>query len=608
MKRLVKIIPRLAVADLRHEWILTLCLVLAVAAVVSPLLILMGLKHGTISTLKNRLVDDPVYREIRPAETQEYNSAWFDKLAKDPRVGFLLPTILPASSIIQVIDPETGNPILFDLIPTAENDPLLVENNIPVVAKNSCVLSYSAAKKLGAETGEDIQLRASRSRSGKTEYGTETFRVAGVLPLAATTLPRVYAPLQFVLDVERYKEGMAIGNRNWSGKVPEPYASYNGVLVLKEGEIPALVRNALLIESGLADIREVDGNEVNQLIGLILPENWKAWRLSIPRGHITHPSYKAVKQKLRGHNALVIPFVAPLSVAIDGEPLTVVGQSVSKRYAEKLGLESSPWGGLKRNPRSKDLLEIMLPKQLDKPTGSKVEIGFTGKKHMTFPAIVVAHHDQVRGVLPVELTAMLETAGNRVVDFDHQQGSLRMSQAGFRGFRLYAKTIDDVPSLAEYLQNQDVAVVAEIDAIKRIQILDAGLTRLFWLIAVLGVAGGIAVLAASLYASVERKGKDLAMLRLSGLSRLDLFAMPVYEGQLIAIGGVVLASISYLLMASVINLVFAQELGSGEKICTLPPQYFLAGFGVTMAVAMFSSFTAAWKATRIDPADAIRAE
>jgi putative ABC transport system permease protein len=55
-------IPFLATAHLLHEWVLTLCLVLALAAVLAPLLVLFGLKHGTIHTLRERLVEDPVFR------------------------------------------------------------------------------------------------------------------------------------------------------------------------------------------------------------------------------------------------------------------------------------------------------------------------------------------------------------------------------------------------------------------------------------------------------------------------------------------------------------------------------------------------------------------
>ena len=82
----------LALADLAHEWVLTLCMVLALAAVIAPLLLLMGLKHGTISTLRDRLVQVPRFREIKPAQTREYPRDWFVTMSRRPEVAFLLPT------------------------------------------------------------------------------------------------------------------------------------------------------------------------------------------------------------------------------------------------------------------------------------------------------------------------------------------------------------------------------------------------------------------------------------------------------------------------------------------------------------------------------------
>ena len=37
---------RLAIADFRHEWVLNTCMILALGAVIAPLLLLMGLKYG----------------------------------------------------------------------------------------------------------------------------------------------------------------------------------------------------------------------------------------------------------------------------------------------------------------------------------------------------------------------------------------------------------------------------------------------------------------------------------------------------------------------------------------------------------------------------------
>src|SRR5262245_45526903 len=74
------IVLRLSSADLRHEWILTACLIMAVAAVLSPLLLLFGLKYGTIETLRIRLVQDPRNREIRPLVSKSFAKAWIDDL------------------------------------------------------------------------------------------------------------------------------------------------------------------------------------------------------------------------------------------------------------------------------------------------------------------------------------------------------------------------------------------------------------------------------------------------------------------------------------------------------------------------------------------------
>lgn len=68
-KRTYGTVRFLALADLRHEWLLNLCMVLALAAVLTPLLLLLGLKNGVVETMRERLVQDPIYRELKPQET-----------------------------------------------------------------------------------------------------------------------------------------------------------------------------------------------------------------------------------------------------------------------------------------------------------------------------------------------------------------------------------------------------------------------------------------------------------------------------------------------------------------------------------------------------------
>ena len=191
---------------MRHEWILTVCMVLAMGAVIAPLMLLMGLKHGTIATLRHKLVQDPVYREIRPAKTREYPSQWFQEFAARPEVGFLTPNILAASSIISVINPSTGRTTIYDLTPTAPGDPLILENGGRIPEGDQCVVTAAAADELGVAAGDTLKVRATRSHRATRQFGAAELEVAAVLHPRAGGLPRIYAPLPFVLDVESYRK------------------------------------------------------------------------------------------------------------------------------------------------------------------------------------------------------------------------------------------------------------------------------------------------------------------------------------------------------------------------------------------------------------------
>ena len=203
---------------------------------------------------------------------------------------------------------------------------------------------------------------------------------------------------------------------------------------------------------------------------------------------------------------------------------------------------------------------------------------------------------------------MLRHARDRRVVYDPARGELVLEPAGYRGFRLYTHDIDAVPGLVEKLRADGVEVVAEVDDIRRIQVLDRGLTRLFWLIALLGVAGAVAVLVASLYAAVERERKDLGVLRLIGLARTDVFWFPLFQGALIALLGMLLGWLGYTVLADVINRVFGDELATVHAICRLPLEYPWLALLASVALALLSALVAAWKATLIEPAEAIREE
>ncbi|MFO7717112.1 MAG: FtsX-like permease family protein [Desulfohalobium sp.] len=600
----LRVVPGLAVSNLVHEWILSLCLVIAVAAVVAPLVVLLGLKYGTIQTLRDRLVEDPVYREVRPAQIHDFDAKWLEKVESWPEVQFLVPSVLPLSSIVHVSPPDTARLEMFDLFSTAPGDPLLEENGVPPPQSGQCVLTAEAARTLGLQAGDVLDANITRNRAGQRETATSQLLVSGVLPLRAGALPRIYCPLDFVLDVEAYKQGYAIPQRGWAGARPEPFLSFDGAVLLLARELNPIARSGLIINTGLAQIKRLHPREVRELVGISGPTNWSAYHISSPGIAVTLSSLKALNQKLRGRKHILLPYVQDLPLHdAAGQRLRPLGLSLSQTEASLLGLPVLPWGRFtgRAGPGSR-LLQALVAK----PSLDERHVSFQGNLEMEFDLAAVGQSTLEQMVVPVELLGVLRTGTHRDVAFDARSQEFVLVQGGFRGFRLYTKRIDTVPEVAQRLQDQGIEVIAQVESIRRIQILDAGLGRLYGLLAGLGICGGAAVLLSSLYAAVERLRRDLGILRLVGLGRRHVFFLPLIQGQLLAVSGLALGFGAYFVLARVINQTFAVELAAGEKFCTLPLVYGVGILVLTLVLALVSSLAAAWRATRIDPAEVLR--
>ncbi|MFO7877744.1 MAG: FtsX-like permease family protein [Desulfovermiculus sp.] len=600
----LRVVPGLAVSNLVHEWILSLCLVIAVAAVVAPLVVLLGLKYGTIETLRDRLVKDPVYREVRPAQIHDFEAKWLEEVGSWPEVQFLVPSVLPLSSIVHAKRPGTNRLEMLDLFSTAAGDPLLLENGVIPPQPGECVLTAEAARILALQAGDFLQAKVTRNRAGQRETAGSRLLISGVLPLRAGALPRIYCRLDFVLDVEAYKQGYAVPKRGWAGDRPEPFLSFDGAVLFISQELDPIARSGLIINTGLARIKRLDPGEVQETVGITGPKTWSAYQVISPGTVVTLSSLQALGRKLRGREHILLPYVKDLTLNQDtGRKLRPIGLSLSDTEASLLGLPSLPWGSFtgQAGPGSR-LLQALVP---DAPLDDR-RVTFQGNLEMEFDLAAEGQSGLERIIVPAELLGVLRTGLHRDVVFDARSREFALVQGGFRGFRLYTKSIDAVPGVAQRLQDQGIEVIAQVESIQRIQVLDAGLGRLYGLLAGLGICGGAAVLLSSLYAAVERLRRDLGILRLVGLGRRHVFFLPLIQGQLIAAAGLALGFAASFSLARIINHTFASELVPGEKFCTLPPGYVIGIVILTLVLALVSSLAAAWRATRIDPAEVLR--
>ncbi|MDH3603626.1 MAG: hypothetical protein OEU26_28780, partial [Candidatus Tectomicrobia bacterium] len=359
----------LAKADLRHEWLLTMCLLMAVAAVLAPLLLLFGLKYGTIETLRSRLVQDPRNRAIKPLISRSFTPAWFARMQPRLDIGFIIPTTRQISATITARVKTGQAKAELNLIPTGEHDPLLLENGVSIPGQGTCVLTHFAAEELNAQIGDTILTTAKRIVAGQYEAGDMELRVVGILSLRASALKSMYVPLDVLEAVERFKDGQAVPEFDWPGSTPTAYPQYDGLIIILPRKLTAIEAFHLRNNTGFSTIAELTHAELRAKTFIDLGEDGHLYFLATQQKPVGAQSIATVRHKLRGKQATLLPWVAPMPAQLrdasgaDIARLTLYPLSIPPQKAAALELTPHPpWDG------DETTLKIMLPAHLAAPS------------------------------------------------------------------------------------------------------------------------------------------------------------------------------------------------------------------------------------------------
>ena len=206
--------------------------------------------------------------------------------------------------------------------------------------------------------------------------------------------------------------------------------------------------------------------------------------------------------------------------------------------------------------------------------------------------------------LPVLLIA--EDFLDGLVGTDARPGSEAAARLRpFAGFRLHAAQIEDVPGLDRDLRLAGIEVVSRADAVAGLLRLDRNLALLFLAIAGAGGTGYLVSLGVGLWAQVERKRRDLALLSLLGLKRRALLMLPLAQAAAVALAGALLALAIAAVVAAVLNRAFAGTVTGDRPVCLLTPMMGLGATGITLAGAMLAAVLAALRAAAVPPADGL---
>ncbi|WP_303193300.1 ABC transporter permease, partial [uncultured Desulfovibrio sp.] len=230
-----RVMCRLACRDYLREALLSACAVLGLAAVLTPLLVLYGVKFGVVQTLTDRLQHDPRNLEVSPVSSGRFTLQDVEKFAARPDVAFALPRTRAIAATMDLRNGKEGarKTVTASLEPSAAGDPLLARYGVPapvmpaqpLAAPVEVTLSAPAAEKLGCSLGDTLTGTLERRYQGQVQRARVTLRVAGVLPLAAQQKDVAFVPLPLAQATEDYRDGRAVPElgtaQGWTGE-PRP--------------------------------------------------------------------------------------------------------------------------------------------------------------------------------------------------------------------------------------------------------------------------------------------------------------------------------------------------------------------------------------------------
>jgi putative ABC transport system permease protein len=186
------------------------------------------------------------------------------------------------------------------------------------------------------------------------------------------------------------------------------------------------------------------------------------------------------------------------------------------------------------------------------------------------------------------------------------EGNIGAKARNYPGFRLYATSIYDVVDLHEGLVNLGIDVRTRASDIQLVQRMDRNLSMVYWAIAVIGLVGFSLSLGASLWANVERKSKQLSVLRLVGFRTGDIMWFPMIQALFTAVLGWGLASAIFQVAALAINDMLSSQMEMGQHVCKLMPEHYLIALGLTMGSSVIAAMLAGLRSARIEPSEGLR--
>ena len=170
----------MALKAVRHSYFNNLFYAVGLAAVLTPLLVLYGLKTGIVSGLVTNLKSDPTILQITLFGARPLNDEDVERIRAYPETGFALgsPRTFSSRVLMRKFE-DSGEDVEVRWSPTALGDPLIPEN-LPALEDDEIIITEDLKNLFSVDVGDFLHAIVYRNK--QTEYLDMKLRIVAVLP------------------------------------------------------------------------------------------------------------------------------------------------------------------------------------------------------------------------------------------------------------------------------------------------------------------------------------------------------------------------------------------------------------------------------------------
>jgi len=187
-----------------------------------------------------------------------------------------------------------------------------------------------------------------------------------------------------------------------------------------------------------------------------------------------------------------------------------------------------------------------------------------------------------------------------------ETGTVNLPRTHFARARMYADKIENVEALANRMSAEGIETSSRLAEIKSVQSIDKVLGIIFGVIAWIAVLGCAASLIGAFMANIDRKRKDLALLRLMGYGKLAMQMYVVMQSAVLTMTGFAVGCVMYLLGSHLFNQMLGEFMKADRFVCRLEPEHFVVALAGTLLLAMVVAGVGGVVVTKIEPAESLR--